>query len=152
MAIRLEYAISAKCRPEQAWEKFSKIEQWPWWSPVIGKAKWVEGQPWQVGSRFYMEVGRPKTCAVKAVITESAPPNRMAWRARFTGATAQHWFSFEPQPDGSTLLKTWEDFHGWGTLFMTGGIREDTVQIYKIWFDALKFEAERIAREQLARS
>ncbi len=65
--------------------------------------------------------------------------------------SSQVFISFELQPDGTTLMKTWEEFSGLTTLFFGNGARQGIVRMYQEWFDALKFEAERIARDEQAR-
>lgn len=152
MAIHLEYSTSAKCRPEHVWEKLKSVEQWPWWNPTISTARWVSGKPWDKGSRFFMELARPMRFKVTSVIIASEPPNKVAWVGKKAGFTGEHWFSFELQPDGTTLMKTWEDISGLVTLFITKARQAALANIYKTWMESLKFEAERIAREQYARS
>jgi hypothetical protein len=152
MSIHLEYSTTAKCRPEHIWRKFEDLDQWAWWNKVISRSRWLEGQPWQKGSRFEMELVRPRTMKFKPVIIESAPPNKVAWVGKASGLTGEHWFSFELQPNGTTLMKTWEDFSGLATLAFRNGTRQGIVRMYQEWFDALKFEAERIAREERAHS
>jgi hypothetical protein len=152
MAIRLEYAVTAKCRPEHVWQKFQKLEEWPWWNRVIGQVRWLSGAPWQKGSRFHLELVYPRKMKVNPVIVESAPPQRIAWVGKGIGARGEHWFSFEPQPDGTTLIKTWEDFSGWLVGLMGDGPKLAIVSMYKDWLEALKVEAEKIAREEHARS
>lgn len=152
MAFTLEYSTVAKCRPEHVWQKFSRMEEWAWWNRVIGSARWVDGQqPWAKGSRFNMELVRPKTMKFQPVITESNPPTKICWVGKGSGVTGEHFFSFEAQPDGTTLLKTWENFSGFGTLFIGGGMKGRIVDMYKLWLDRLKEESEKIAREELAR-
>jgi hypothetical protein len=152
MAIRLEYSVTAKCRPEHVWQKFEKLEQWSWWNRVISQTKWLEGQPWRKGSRFLLGLARPINKDIPVEILECAAPQKVGWVGKFLGIRAEHWFSFEPQADGTTLMETWEDFSGPGTIFFGNGRREDVVKVYAAWFEALKFEAERIAREEAARS
>ncbi len=152
MAIRLEHSVTAKCRPEHVWQKFQKLEDWPWWNRVIGRSRWVSGAPWQKGSRFHMELVYPRRMKVDPVITEAAPPNRIAWVGKGVGVRGEHWFSFEAQPDGSTLIRTWENFFGFLTLFARDSLRQSIVAMYKDWLEALKTEAEKIAREEQARS
>ncbi len=151
MSIRLEYSTTAKCRPEHVWKKFQDIEQWAWWNKVIARAKWIEGQPWTKGSRFELEFIRPKSMKLKPVVVESAPPNRVAWVGKGSGLAGEHWFSFESQGD-TTIIKTWEDFSGFGTVFFGSGTKQAVVKMYQEWLEALKLEAERIAREEYARS
>jgi hypothetical protein len=152
MAIHLEYSVSAKCRPEHIWEKFEKLDQWPWWNRVIAQSKWLEGQPWQKGSRFLMELARPINMKFEPVVLECDAPRKVGWVGKAMGVRGEHWFSFESQPDGATLMKTWEEFTGPSTLFFGDGRKQAVVKMYADWFEALKFEAERIAREAAARS
>ncbi len=151
MAFTLEYSTVAKCRPEHVWQKFSKMEEWAWWNRVIGQARWLQGEPWQKGSRFLMELVRPKTMKFEPVITESNPPNKVCWRGNGSGLAGEHWFAFEQQPDGTTLMKTWENFSGFSAMFMGSGAKAKIVDAYKLWLDRLKEESEKIAREELAR-
>ena len=152
MATRLEYSVTAKCKPEHVWQKFHKLEEWPWWNRVIGQVRWLEGQPWQKGSRFLMEMVYPRKMSFKPRIVESAPPNKLAWVGKVNGVTGEHWFSFEAQADGTTVIKTWEDFSGLMTVFLTASIKKSIIATWANWLDALKTEAEKIAREELARS
>lgn len=152
MAIRLEYSVTAKCRPEHIWEKFEKLDQWAWWNRTIAQSKWLEGQPWQKGSRFLMQLARPIDMKFEPVVLECDSPHKVGWVGKGMGIRAEHWFSFEPQPDGTTLMKTWEDFSGPGTLLFGNGRKQAVVKMYADWFEALKFEAERIAREAAARA
>ena len=152
MAIHLECSVSAKCRPEHIWQKFENLDQWSWWNRSIAQSKWLEGQAWQKGSRFLLGLARPMSMEIPVEILECAPPGKVGWVGKFFGIRAEHWFSFEPQPDGTTLMKTWEDFSGPGTLFFGNGRKQAVLKMYADWFDALKFEAERIAREAAARS
>ena len=152
MAIHLEYSMSAKCKPEHIWQKFENLDQWSWWNKVITRSKWVEGQPWQKGSRFLMELARPINMKFEPVVLECDAPNKVAWVGKALGVRGEHWFSFEAQADGTTLMKTWEEFSGPSTLFFGSGRKQAVVKMYADWFEALKFEAERLAREAAARS
>ena len=152
MSTRLEYSITAKCRPEHIWKKFESLDQWAWWNKVIARARWTEGQPWQKGSQFELEFIRPKTLKLKSEVIESATPNRIGWR-HSGGLSGEQHFSFELQSDGdTTVLKTWQDLTGLRTLLFGNGARQEFVKMYEAWLEALKFEAERIAREERARS
>jgi len=152
MSFRLEYQTTAKCKPEHVWKKFEKLEQWSWWLPLIGQTKWVQGQPWQKGSRFSMELVRPVHKTLQPVILEAAPPHKLVWVGSSMGFRGEHRFAFEEQPDGSTLLKTWEDSSGFLTSLMSAKLKDDLLNMHKEWLESLKAEAEKIAREEFARS
>ncbi|MGH9602761.1 MAG: SRPBCC family protein [Terriglobales bacterium] len=152
MAFTLEYSTVAKCKPEHVWKFFSNMEQWSWWNRVLGNCYWLNGQPWQKGSRFHMELLKPRNMKFEPEILECTPPHKVGWVGRKPGFVGEHWFSFEEQPDGTTVMKQWENFSGIGTLFFGDGSRKKIVDMYAAWFEALKFEAERLAREEKARS
>jgi len=152
MSFRLEYQTVARCKPEHVWQKFAKLEQWSWWLPVIGQTKWLQGQPWQKGSRFSMELVRPVHKTLQPVILEAATPNKLGWVGTSFGFRGEHWFSFEAQADGTTVLKTWEDSSGLLTALMSAKLKADLLSMHKEWLESLKSEAEKVAREELARS
>ena len=152
MAIRLEYSTSAKCSPPHVWQKFEKLEEWAWWNPVIGQARWLEGERWQKGGRFLFQLMRPRVMTFKPVIIESAPPHRLAWVGTAPGFRGEHWFSFEEQSEGITALKTWENMSGFMTLFFGAGTRNKIVGSYREWLEALEVEAEKVARSEQAAS
>ena len=149
--MRLEYSATAKARPEQIWKVFEKLEQWAWWNPAVGKTKWTSGQPWQKGSHFDMQLERPLRKTFDCEVLE-ASPTKVGWVGKGPLFRGEHWFSFEAQPDGSTLMKTWEDFSGLAPKFFGNGTKSGIVEIYKVWFERLAAEAEKIAREELARA
>ncbi len=152
MAIRLEYSVTAKCKPEHVWQKFQKLEEWPWWNRIVNGTRWLSGPPWQKGSVFNMELVYPRKVAFKPVVLDAAPPNKVGWVGKSFGFTGEHWFSFEAQPDGTTLIKTWEDISGFLGGLIGGKMRQDLLAMHKDWLESLKAEAEKIAREELARS
>jgi hypothetical protein len=152
MSIKLEHSVTAKCKPEHVWQKFQKLEEWPWWNRAIGQAKWIEGQPWQPGSRFMLELAYPKQMAFEPVVTENAAPQTVAWKGEGSGITGTMRFRFDAQADGSTLLKTEAEFSGWKTKFATDSIKQAIHKTFEEWLNALKTEAEKIAGEELAHS
>ncbi|HXZ79133.1 MAG TPA: SRPBCC family protein [Terriglobales bacterium] len=152
MAIKLEYSTTAKCRPEHVWQRFAKLEEWAWWNPVVGKTAWLKGEPWKNDSQFLMEIVRPVKVTFKPVIIESAPPGRIAWVGSVPGFTGKHFFDFKAQPDGNTLLHTWEEDSGLLTFLWGEGRRKSLTDMHADWLNSLKAEAEKIAREEYARS
>lgn len=152
MAFTLETSAVAKCKPEHIWKFFSNMEQWSWWNRVVGNCRWLNGQPWQPGSRFILALERPKRMELECQILECNPPGKVAWVGGGFGWRGEHHFSFEAQPDGTTLMKQWENLSGFGTMLAGEGMKKQAMAAYEAWFDALKFEAERLAREEKAKS
>lgn len=149
MSVKIEHSVNAKCKPEHAWQKFQKLEEWPWWNRVIGQAKWVDSSSaWKPGSRFVLEIAYPKRLSMKPAITENSAPRAVAWNSE---GNSMH-FRFEPQADGTTLLAVVAEFSGFKTVFGGGSLRDSMQQALHEWLSALKSEAEIIAREEFARS
>ena len=89
MPIHLEYSLSAKCRPEHIWQKFENLDQWAWWNKVIARSKWLEGQPWQKGSRFLLGLAKP-AIEIPVEILECQAPAKVGWVGKFYGIRAEH--------------------------------------------------------------
>lgn len=149
---RLEYQTIANCNPDQVWQVFADLNRWSQWNPVIGQSYWISGEPWKLGSKFFMEILQPRRMTFKPVINEISAPNRVAWTGKSPGFKGTHWHEFIEQPDGTTLIKTWEEFSGFGTLFLGISMRRQLLDMYAVWINALGREAEMIANSSKARS
>ena len=152
MSVKVQHSVAAKCKPEHAWQKFMKVEEWPWWNRVVAQAKWTEGQPWQQGSRLSIELAYPKRNAWKMTVTENAAPRTVAWSAAGSGMSGTMRFRFDAAGDGNTNLSAECELSGWKTAFAGGSVEQDFRKSFDEWLTALKAEAEKIAREELARS
>jgi hypothetical protein len=149
---RLDYAISARCRPEQVWQVFADLDRWKEWNPVITKSNWLSGEPWHLGSRFFMEINQPRKISFKPNIIEVSAPTRIVWTGSAPGFKGTHGHEFVAQPDGTTLIKTCEEFSGIATLFFTTGMRKKLINMYAVWLNSLAAEAEKLEKQRVAAS
>ena len=147
--IRFEYQIVAKCRPEHVWQVFADIDRWALWNPVIDKAHWLSGEPWQLGSRFFMQIVMPRRIKFQPTINEINAPNRVAWTGTAPGFKGTHWHEFTLQPDGTTIIKTWEEFSGFLSLAVGLTMKSKLIHMYAVWLNALGSEAEKLAAVHL---
>jgi len=152
MSVKVEHSVTAKCKPEHAWQKFERMEEWPWWNRVIGSGKWTSGKAWQSGSRFALELAYPKKFSLNCTVTDNAVPQGITWKADGGGMSGVMWFRFEPQGDGATVLRGDAEFSGWKTAIGAPGIQDAFRKVFTERLDALKTEAEKISRETYARS
>jgi hypothetical protein len=144
--MRLEYSTVAHCKPEHIWQAFQHVEDWPRWSSVIANTQWEEGEPWAQGSKFRMQILQPIPVTFKPEVIEVAPPSFVHWIGKTTALTAEQWFSFEAQPEGTTVMKTWQEFGGPASFMLGDGVRAAITNIYVDLFRSLKEEAEKMAR------
>jgi hypothetical protein len=143
MSIKLEYSTTAQCKLESVWQTFTEVDRWPEWSSLFAKASWIEGDPWQVGSKLLLEVAQP-AAKVKATVSESAAPNRAVWSGNVMGVTIEHRFEFLAQADDSTLMQSKIELSGPATFFINGDMQKKGLEMFSNWFDSMKTQAEKI--------
>jgi Polyketide cyclase / dehydrase and lipid transport len=148
MSIKLEYSTTAQCKPESVWQAFTEVDRWPEWSDLFAKASWVEGDPWQLGSKLLLEVGQP-AAKVKATVSESAAPNRATWSGNVMGVTIEHRFEFLPEPEG-TLMQSKIELSGPATFFINGDMQKKGLEMFSNWFDSMKAQAEKLGAKSSA--
>jgi hypothetical protein len=143
--MHLEYSTVANCKPEHIWQAFQHVEEWPNWSSVIANTHWIEGAPWAKGSKFQMQILQPIPVTFRPRIIECAAPGFVHWIGETTAINAEQWFSFETQPDGTTLMKTWQEFTGPASFMFGESVRTAITNIYVDLFRSLKEAAEKRA-------
>jgi hypothetical protein len=143
LMITLHNSLSTSASPETLWRHFSDIAQWPATVPsIIGSAKWESGEPWRSGSRFSMKLLKPMPVYFSPEVLEAAPPNTAHWIARGTSVTAEQWFSFDLQPDGTTRISARQNFDGPMTFMFGESIQKQITAMYDEWLNILKTQAE----------
>jgi hypothetical protein len=147
MALNLEYSTLAHCQAEHVWQSFQDLEHWPSWNRVIRRTEWVQGAPWEAGSQFVCEITGPANLSVTPTIALCEPARRVAWTAKSFGVGGEQWFSFEPQPDGATLIRSWASVSGALTMFVGENTKRQILAGFADWLDALKQDAERLASQ-----
>jgi hypothetical protein len=146
MSIKLEYSTTAQCNAESVWQTFTEVDRWPEWSQLFSKASWIEGEPWQLGSKLLLEVSQP-AAKVKATVSEATAPQKAIWTGHVMGVTIQHQFEFIAQSDGSTLMQSSIDLSGPATFFINSDMQKKGLETFSQWFDAMKAQAEKLAAE-----
>lgn len=139
--MKIEYSTIANCQPDQVWAVFSDVQNWSQWNPLV-TATWIEGQPWEQGSQLVLQPAEPPI-KVKAKLLNTAPPNSVRWQGSAMGVSFQQSFDFSAQPDGTTLMNTQLDLSGAATFFISNKMKQQGVDLFALWFNAMKAEAER---------
>jgi hypothetical protein len=141
--MKIEYETVVACSPEQVWAVFSDLSNWSQWNSMT-TASWAQGDPWQADSELLLEPAQPAV-KVKARVLDCAPPYSVRWRGRAMGVSVVHSFEFAAQPGGSTFMKTVVELSGPATFFISNKMKQQGVDIFAQWFNALKAEAEKRA-------
>jgi hypothetical protein len=108
---RVEYSILAPASAERSWEAFCNLQR------LLGRglysdATWIEGAPWQVGSRVRYTLAQPVEATVTAVVTEADPPRRVGLLNHGLGITAQQLVTFHPVSERVTRVSMSMEFVG----------------------------------------
>lgn len=149
MAITLEHSVLAQCRPEHVWKHFEDITRWPESIPnVVGNASWTDGDPWLKGSKFQMKLLQPMPMYARPEIVECNPMQDVHWIAAGSAVTAEQWFRFEPQDDGTTRVSARQEFSGPMTFMFGETIQKQITQMYVEWLGTLKRQGEQSALEE----
>ncbi len=114
MLPRVEYSVTAPASPEKVWLAFSDL------SRLLGRgiyseALWIEGVPWQVGSRLRYLVLQPVQATVSAVVTVSEPPLKVGLINHSLGVTAQQLVTFSRVNPNTTRVMMTMEFVGEST-------------------------------------
>ncbi len=141
--IKLENSVVAECSPEELWKHFQDIGNWPATVPaIIGAAKWESGEPWQPGSKFSMKLLKPMPVYFTPEVLEVSAPNLVHWIARGSAVTAEQWFTFEAQGNGSTKITARQTFDGPMTFMFGETVQKQITEMYQEWMNVLKGQAE----------
>jgi hypothetical protein len=79
---------------------------------IYTEAIWIEGKPWQVGSRLRYVVVQPVAATVSAVVTLFEPPSKVGLLNHALGVTAQQLVIFTPLDRNNTRVAMAMDLVG----------------------------------------
>lgn len=72
---------------------------------VYDAAAWVEGQPWQVGSRLRFSILQPRRGTISAVVTAISPPRSIDLIYHGLEVTGEYHVTFGPDLTGGTRIR-----------------------------------------------
>ena len=111
MLPRIEYSVSARTTAEQLWEAFCDLSRLLNRGTYVD-ATWIEGKPWQVGSRVRYTLEKPIPGVIQSVVTSLEPPRRMSIINHSLGITADQIVTFSSFPTGTTRVTMSVEFVG----------------------------------------
>ncbi|MCI0712677.1 MAG: SRPBCC family protein [Chloroflexi bacterium] len=110
------YASEETDRPrEELWEMWTRLENWPDYSPLFAGTRWIGEPGWKVGATFEQELilGFPVgAMRSKETVDELEAGRRVGWSKDQKGIKSKHVWLFEELSDGGTRITNLEVFHG----------------------------------------
>ncbi len=122
MLPRTDYSVVVPVSVELAFRAFSDLERLLH-REIYEEASWIEGNPWEVGSRIRYVVSKPVKATISAVVTSYEPPRYVALLNHGLGITAEQQVTFTGSVAGDTRVRMIVDFVG-----KSPDLPEDAVQ------------------------
>jgi hypothetical protein len=111
MLPRTDYSVVVPVSAEVAFRAFSDFERLLH-RELYEEASWIEGNPWEVGSRIRYVVRKPIKATISAVVTSYDPPRYIALLNHGLGITAEQQVTFAGSVSGDTRVRMVMEFVG----------------------------------------
>ena len=111
MLPRVEYSVRVQAPVEAAFEAFQDFERLLN-RGVYTEVSWIEGDPWQVGSRIRYVAIQPVRATVSAVVTSINPPHTISLLNHALGITMEQHVYFAADPKGGSQVRMTMEFLG----------------------------------------
>ena len=123
MLPRVEYSVTVPVSVDAAFHAFKDLNRLLH-RGIYEDASFVEGTPWEVGSRLRYVVIKPIKATVSAVVNSVSPPRAISLLNHALGVTAEQHASFGPDLKGGTRVRMTMDFVGESTEMPEKAIQE----------------------------
>jgi hypothetical protein len=141
---RFEYSVITKASPALAWLVFSDIHRWNSFANVYGELRWVDGYPWEPGSRLQIEILRPVHAVIDHVITTCVPGKKVGWIDHAIGVAMAQWVTFEELPLEGTRVHTWGEIVHSGISIGGRSVDELIASFTQTWYESFRVACNRL--------
>ena len=144
MLPRVEYSVTVPVPVDAAFQAFQDLERLLH-RGIYAEAAWIEGEPWQVGSRLRYAVVHPVRTTISAVVTSSSPPRAISLLNHALGVTAEQNVSFGPDLKGGTRVRMTMDLIGKSTELSESALQDAVTFVVKDALDTMVVLCQRRA-------
>jgi len=123
MLPRIEYSVSVPVPVDAAFRVFENLERLLR-RGIYSEASWIEGKPWEVGSRIRYVVLQPLEATISAVVTSISPPRAVSLLNHALGVTAEQNVHFGPDLKGGTRIRMTMDLVGKSTELSEAAVQD----------------------------
>ncbi len=110
MLPRIEYSATVPVSVDEAFRVFQDLSRHVRHG-VCSEVSWVEGGPWQVGSRLRYLLTKPRT-VLSSVVILCDPPRAVSLLHHAIGITTEEHVTFDPSRKGGTRIRMTFEFIG----------------------------------------
>jgi len=141
---RIEYSVTVPVAVDAAFQAFQDLERLLH-RGIYTEVSWIEGRPWQVGSRLRYAVVHPVETTISAVVTSSSPPRAISLLNHAVGVTAEQNVSFGPDLKGGTRVRMTMDLIGKSTELSESALQDAVTFVVKDALDTMVLLCQRRA-------
>lgn len=123
MLPRVEYSVTIPVSVDAAFHAFQDLNRLLH-RGVYEEASWIEGKPWEVGSRLRYVLIKPVKATITSVVNSVSPPRAIGLLNHALGITAEQHVTFGPNLQGGTRVRMTLDFVGEPTELPKSVMRE----------------------------
>jgi hypothetical protein len=136
MLPRVEYSVTIPVSVDAAFHAFQDLNRLLH-RGIYEEASFVEGKPWEVGSRLRYVVIKPVKATITSVVNSLSPPRVIGLLNHALGVTADQHVTFGPDLKGGTRVRMMLDFVGEPTELPESVIQEAVAFLAKDALDTL---------------
>jgi len=136
MLPRVEYSVTVPVPVDAAFQAFQDLERLLH-RGIYDEASWVEGKPWQVGSRLRYVIVQPVRATVSAVVTSISPPRAISLINHGLGVTGEQNITFGPDLKGGTRVRITMDLVGKSSELSESALHEAIALVLKDALDSM---------------
>lgn len=144
MLPRVEYSVTVPVPVDAAFQAFQDLERLLH-RGIYDEASWVEGKPWQVGSRLRYVIVQPVRATVSAVVTAISPPRAISLINHGLGVTGEQNITFGPDLKGGTRVRITMDLVGKSSELSESALHEAIALVLKDALDSMAALCQRRA-------
>jgi hypothetical protein len=136
MPSRVEYSVTIPVPVDAAFKAFQDLERLLH-RGIYSEASWVEGAPWQVGSRLRYVIVHPVQTTISAVVTSISGPRAISLLNHALGVTAAQNVAFGPDLKGGTRVRMTMDLVGKSTELSESALHDAVTFVVKDALDSM---------------
>jgi|SRR5271163_860905 hypothetical protein len=144
MLPRVEHFVTVPVTVETAFQVFLDLDRLLH-RGIYEEAAWIQGTPWQVGSRVRYVIVNPVQATVSAVVTSINPPHSLSLLNHGLGVTVEQHVYFSRDVKGGTRVRVTMDLVGKAFDLSDSSLADAATFILKDGLDSVVESCRRLA-------
>jgi hypothetical protein len=141
-----DFKIVLECPLETVFQIYTDIDRWQNRS-LFGEIRWVQGKPWEEGSRLRIETRVPVRSTVDQVVQHFSANESVSYLSHVFGITCETRVFFTPVSAGRTVVHVGMQLVGTLSHSLGFAVEPAIAKATKGFFEELKKDCESAAKK-----